>query len=168
MRLRNVILYFLIVLFLLSWTQVAEAKDLKVGDKAPEFSAVDDSGRQVSLKDFHGKNVVLYFYPKDNTPGCTIEAKSFRDNFTEFQKKNTIIIGVSYDSQESHQIFKAAFDLPFILLVDKDKAISKAYGVDGLFFANRTTFIIGPQGNIKKIYHNVNPSNHAEEVLLTF
>lgn len=158
-------LYLLTILLCFS-PGVLTAGEIKVGDVAPAFTTIDDQGRTISLKDFLGKTVILYFYPKDDTPGCTIEAKSFRDTFDRLQKKNVVVIGVSYDDQASHQAFKATYNLPFILAVDQDKAISKAYGVDGLFFADRTTFVIDPAGKIKFIYPNVNPSNHAEEILL--
>src|SRR5262249_19902725 len=142
-----------------------EAAEIKVGDPAPDFSAVDDQGQTVSLKDFRGKTVVLYFYPKDNTPGCTTEAKGFRDHFSEFAGKNAVVLGVSYDSAASHQGFKEQYQLPFHLLVDKDKKISEAYGAKGLLFASRDTFVIDPQGKIVKIYRSVDPSQHIQELL---
>ena len=159
---------FLSLLFLIVFAGSLQASEPKVGRPAPDFTAVADTGQEVSLKDFRGKRVVLYFYPKDDTPGCTIEAKSFRDLFQKFQKNNTVILGVSYDDLKSHQAFKKDYQLPYLLLVDKDRNLSKTYGVAGPFFASRTTFIIGPDGVLEKIYNNVNPSLHAEEVLKDF
>lgn len=136
-----------------------------VGKQAPEFTARTDSGKVISLKDLRGKWVVLYFYPKDDTPGCTIEAKSFRDLFPQFQKKGVVILGVSYDNQSSHQAFKKQYEIPYPLLVDRDRSISEAYDVAGPYFADRTTYVIDPDGVLAKIFSNVNPSHHAEEVM---
>jgi len=157
------IIFFLGILALLS--QPAWARDLKVGDAAPGFSTVDDGGRPVSLQDFLGKTVILYFYPKDDTPGCTIEAKGFRELYAEFQKKDVVILGISYDDKDSHGKFKKKYEIPYALLVDEDRSIAEAYGAKGSFFAARQTFVIDPHGNIRFIYRNVNPSGHAEEIL---
>lgn len=138
---------------------------LSVGTAAPEFTTVDDEGNSVSLSDFKGKTVVLYFYPKDDTPGCTKQAQSFRDNFTEYQNKDMVVLGVSRDNQESHQKFKEKYDLPFTLLVDSDGAITKAYDVDGGGYAKRVTYIIDGDGNISQVDSNVNTSTHATDVL---
>jgi peroxiredoxin Q/BCP len=143
----------------------AQAAALKVGDAAPHFSAPDDQGKTVSLKEFRGKTVILYFYPKDNTTGCTIEAKSFRDHFSEFEGKNAVILGVSYDGAESHQAFKQQYQLPFHLLVDADQKIAEAYGSKGPSHASRDTFVIDPQGKIIKIYRSVDPNQHIQELL---
>lgn len=147
------------------FSQPAWAKDLKVGDSAPVFTTEDDQGRQVSLKGFLGKTVILYFYPKDDTPGCTIEAKGFRDFYAEFQKQDVVILGISYDDKGSHVDFKKKYEIPYTLLVDEDHSIAEAYGAKGSFFAARQTFVIDPQGSIRFIYRNVNPSGHAEEIL---
>jgi peroxiredoxin Q/BCP len=146
---------------------------LKVGDPAPEFSAATNSGGMVSLADLRGKNVVLYFYPKDDTPGCTKEACAFRDHFAEFKKAGAVVLGVSTDPVKSHDKFAAKFKLPFTLLADEDKKIVQAYGVWGekTFMGRkyqgiyRVTFLIGPDGRIKKIWPQVKPDEHAEEVL---
>ena len=138
---------------------VAGAAALKVGDKAPEFTAIDEQGKTVSLKDFRGKAVVLYFYPKDDTPGCTLEAQSFRDHFDEFQNLDTVILGVSFDSQESHKRFKEKHQIPFPLLVDSDRKIAEAYGAKGYFFASRDVIVIDDQGKITKILRSVDPGN---------
>lgn len=138
---------------------------LSVGTTAPAFTTTDDQGNSVSLADFQGKTVVLYFYPKDDTPGCTKQAQSFRDSFTEYQNKDMVVLGVSRDDQASHQKFKEKYDLPFTLLVDSDGAITQAYDVDGGGYAKRVTYIIDGNGSISKVDSNVNTSTHATDVL---
>lgn len=146
---------------------------LKEGDVAPKFSVATSGGGKISLADFKGQNVILYFYPKDDTPGCTKEACAFRDNFAEFKKKGAVVLGVSPDSIKSHDKFVDKFKLPFTLLSDEDKKIVEAYGVWGekTFMGRnylgvyRVTFLIGPDGKIKKIWPNVKPDEHVEEVL---
>jgi peroxiredoxin Q/BCP len=148
---------------------------LKPGDKAPEFTAPTQDGTSVSLRDFLGKSVVLYFYPRDDTPGCTKEACGFRDGFAEFQKKGAIVLGVSTDSGKKHAKFADKFKLPFQLLADEDKKIVEAYGVWGekRFMGrkyqgtHRVTFLIGPEGTIKQIWPEVKPDEHADQVLAT-
>ena len=157
--------FMLIFGFLALIMACAHASGLKVGDTAPDFSAVDDQGKLISLKDFLGKTVVLYFYPKDDTPGCTAEAEGFRDNFKEFAGKNAVILGVSYDNVGSHQDFKQKHQLPFYLLVDSEKKISGLYGAKGLIVASRDTIVIDPQGKIQQIYRGVDPVTHIQEVL---
>ena len=146
---------------------------LEVGDKAPEFEALNQDGVKVALKDFIGKNVVLYFYPKDNTPGCTTEACEFSANYDQFIKNDTVIIGVSPDSVKSHVCFIAKQNLKHILLSDEDKEISKLYGVwqvkknYGKEYLGivRSTFVIGKDGKIAKIYKSVKAKDHAAKVL---
>ena len=146
---------------------------LEVGDKAPEFEALNQDGVKVALKDFIGKNVVLYFYPKDNTPGCTTEACEFSANYDQFVKNDTVIIGVSPDSVKSHVGFIAKQNLKHILLSDEDKEISKLYGVwqvkknYGKEYLSivRSTFVIGKDGKIAKIYKSVKAKDHAAKVL---
>ncbi|RKV90083.1 MAG: thioredoxin-dependent thiol peroxidase [Campylobacter sp.] len=146
---------------------------LEVGDKAPEFEALNQDGVKVVLKDFIGKNVVLYFYPKDNTPGCTTEACEFSANYDQFIKNDTVIIGVSPDSVKSHVGFIAKQNLKHILLSDEDKEISKLYGVwqvkknYGKEYLGivRSTFVIGKDGKIAKIYKSVKAKDHAAKVL---
>jgi peroxiredoxin Q/BCP len=142
--------------------------DLKVGDIAPNFSLLDEKGRPVSLKDYLGKNVVvLYFYPKDFTSGCTTEACSFRDNYRPFEERGAVVFGVSVDSVESHDKFSLKYNLPFDILSDAKKEVAKAYGVLGLggFIARRVTFIINKEGRITHIFSKVDVKQHAEEVL---
>ena len=146
---------------------------LQVGDKAPDFTAPTSGGAQISLSDYHGKNVILYFYPRDDTPGCTKEACAFRDGFAQFKQKDAVVLGVSPDSVKSHDKFVEKFKLPFTLVADEDKKISQSYGVWGekSFMGRkymgvfRVTFLIGPDGHIKKIWPAVKPDEHAAEVL---
>ena len=134
-----------------------------VGDKAPDFTATTDAGETVELKDFRGKKVVLYFYPKDNTPGCTQEACDFRDSITKFRRKGAVVLGVSPDSVKSHEKFKAKFDLPFPLLADEDHAIAEAYGVwqEKSMYGRkymgivRSTFVIDEKGKIAEVHDEV-------------
>lgn len=146
---------------------------LSVGTKAPDFSTFDQNGKRISLQDFLGKKVVLYFYPKDNTPGCTKEACAFRDKISLFQDRNVVVIGVSIDSIKSHKSFVDKYQLPFTLLSDTDKDIVEAYGVWGektlygkkYFGINRVTYLIDESGNIAKVFAKVKPEIHAEEIL---
>jgi len=146
---------------------------LKEGDKAPEFTLSTNGGGRVSLSDFKGNSVILYFYPKDDTPGCTKEACAFRDHFADFKKQSAVVLGVSTDPVKSHDKFVEKFKLPFTLLADEDKKIVEAYGVWGqksfmgrkYMGTHRVTFLIGPDGRIKKIWPKVKPEEHAEEVL---
>ena len=146
---------------------------LKAGDPAPDFEAVLDNGDKVSLSQFKGKNVVLYFYPKDNTPGCTREACDFRDNISSLEEKNTVVLGVSPDSVKSHQKFKDKFDLPFPLISDEAKDVAQAFGVwrEKKMYGKtrmgivRSTFIIGPDGLIAKAYDSVKVAGHIEDVI---
>ena len=150
--------------------------NLKEGDKAPDFTAVDGEGKTVRLKDLRGKKVVLYFYPKDDTPGCTKEACSFRDSFAKFKKRGIEVLGVSLDSEAKHKKFAEKYDLPFRLLVDTDRAISEGYGTYGekkfmgrtYLGVHRMTFLVDEKGKIKKIFSKVKPEDHAEEVLAAF
>jgi thioredoxin-dependent peroxiredoxin len=138
---------------------------LSVGTVAPSFTTIDDEGNTVSLSDLKGKVVVLYFYPKDDTPGCTKQAQSFRDNYSEYQGKDMVVLGVSMDDQASHKMFKEKYGLPFNLLVDKDAAITKAYDVDGGGYAKRVTYIIDPEGKISHVDAQVNTGTHAQDIL---
>ena len=138
---------------------------LSIGTTAPAFTTIDDEGNSVSLSDFQGKTVILYFYPKDDTPGCTKQAQSFRDSFTEYQDKEIVVLGVSMDDRESHQKFKEKYGLPFTLLVDSDGTITKAYDVDGGGYAKRVTYVIDGNGTISQVDSNVNTSTHAADIL---
>ena len=138
---------------------------LAIGTVAPSFTTVDDSGKSVSLSDFTGKTVVLYFYPKDDTPGCTIEAQGFRDNHTEYQGKEIVVLGVSRDDQASHKLFKEKYGLPFQLLVDTDGAITNAYDVAKGDYSMRVTYIIDSTGKISHVDEQVKTATHAQDIL---
>lgn len=137
---------------------------LKAGDKAPDFSLPDQEGRLHNISGYSGRWLLLYFYPRDNTPGCTKEACSFRDNYDALKEKLEIV-GVSSDSVDSHKKFADKYTLPFIILSDKQQKTIKNYGTDELFFAKRTSFLINPKGKIVKIYERVDPSSHTAEIL---
>jgi peroxiredoxin Q/BCP len=146
---------------------------LQAGEKAPEFTAKDQDGNEISLSEYLGKKVVLYFYPKDDTPGCTREACAFRDNFPNFQKIDAVVLGVSVDGQKAHRKFADKHALPFTLLVDDEKKIVESYGVWGLkkfmgreyMGTNRVTYLIDEEGKIEKVWPKVKPETHAAEVL---
>ena len=143
------------------------------GQPAPTFTLLDEKETQRGLSDYRGKPVVLYFYPKDDTPGCTKEACGFRDDYSAYEKAGVEILGVSPDSPKSHAKFKAKYDLPFHLLADTEKEVLKAYDAWGLKKSYgreyegvfRTTFLIDSDGNIAKVFKNVRPAGHSEEIL---
>lgn len=146
---------------------------LSVGDKAPAIHAIDQHGNEINLENFKGNKVVLYFYPKDNTPGCTAQACNLRDNYESMLKQGYKVIGVSPDSEKSHQKFTDKFDLPFPLIPDTEKKVIQDYGVwgrkkfmgreyDGVF---RTTFVIDEEGKIEEIIEKVDTKNHTEQIL---
>lgn len=149
---------------------------LKEGDAAPDFETRDASGQKVKLSDLRGQKVVLYFYPKDDTPGCTKEACSFRDNHSTLEQSGIKVLGVSLDDEASHQAFASKYSLPFTLLSDTDHSVSEAYGVYGeqtwgdkkFMGVARKTFLIDEQGKIKKVFDKVNVEAHADEVLAAF
>ncbi len=146
---------------------------VKVGDKAPDFALPDADGKKVSLSSFKGKRVVLYFYPKDDTPGCTVEACGFRDMGGEFEKRGAAIIGISPDDEKSHAKFAGKYGLPFTLLADVGAKIAQKYGVwvekesyGGKYMGiARTTFVIGKDGKVEKVFEKVKPEGHNNEVL---
>ena len=149
---------------------------LKEGTTAPAFKTTDQNGESVSLKELRGRKVVLYFYPKDDTPGCTKEACSFRDAYSKFKKKDITVLGVSPDKEAAHKKFVTKYQLPFTLLADTDHSIAEAYGVWGekkfmgrtYMGVHRTTFLIDERGKIKKVFEKVKPEDHASEVLEAF
>lgn len=151
-------------------------KHLKVGDKAPEFEVKNEEGETVKLSDFVGQRVVIYFYPKDNTPGCTTQACNLRDNYTEIREKGIVILGVSADDEQKHKKFSEKFDLPFHLLADVDKVLLNAYGVwgkkkfmgkeyDGI---HRTTFVLDESHQIIGIIEKPKTKDHAAEILAVY
>ena len=145
------------------------AADLKPGDSAPQFSLVNQQGEIVNLSDYQGKWVVLYFYPKNDTPGCTTEACSFRDNINRLIAQDSVVLGVSLDSQKSHAAFAKKHNLPFDLLADEEGKVADSYNalldLKVVKFAKRHSFIINPQGVIAKVYRSVDPDKHVREVM---
>ena len=146
---------------------------LKEGDKAPAIKLETDSGELFDLAAHHGETIILYFYPRADTPGCTVEACEFRDSSKKITKKGALVVGISPDTVKAQAKFKTKFDLPFILLADADRKVAEAYGVvkeknmygKKVMGIVRTTFIIGPDGKIRKIFDKVKPEGHADEVL---
>ena len=146
---------------------------VETGKPAPDFTLRSDSGDTVHLADLRGKPVVVYFYPKDDTPGCTTQACAIRDSWGQFEKAGATVLGISPDSAESHEKFKTKFSLPFPLLADEDHAVAKAYGAWGekknygktYFGIIRSTFVIGPDGTVAKAFPRVDPKTHADKVL---
>jgi peroxiredoxin Q/BCP len=143
------------------------------GEQAPDFTATTDTGERVSLSDFRGKPVVLYFYPKDDTPGCTTQARGIRDAHAEFERAGVVVLGVSPDNEAKHAKFKQKYDLPFTLLADPNHEIAERYGTWGekrylgrtFLGVSRTTFLIAPDGTVAKVMHKVKPATHADDVL---
>lgn len=147
----------------------SQAEQVQAGDPAPDFELRDQSGQMHSIEDYRGDWVALYFYPKDDTPGCTTEACEFRDNIFAFKAADCQILGVSLDDEESHKEFSEKYNLPFPLLADTEGSTADAYGVKtrmlGMTVAKRQTFLIDPEGNIAKHYEKVDPDNHSKQVL---
>jgi peroxiredoxin Q/BCP len=152
--------------------RIGDTAMLDVNDKAPDIKLEDENGKEVSLKDFKGKTVVLYFYPRADTPGCTKEACEFRDTYKQMQKTGAVLLGASPDTPKAQKKFQEKFHLPFSLLADADKKLCNAFGViqeknmygKKVMGVARTTFIIGPDGKIKHVFHKVKPEGHSEEV----
>ncbi len=146
---------------------------IEAGVKAPDFNLLDETNTSRKLSDFAGRAVVLYFYPKDDTPGCTTEACNFRDDYSAYEKADVVILGVSPDSPDSHAKFRQKYHLPFTLLADEGHKVCDLYGVWGpkKFMGRsyegvlRTTFLIGPDGTIVKVFENVKPAGHSAEIL---
>ena len=150
-----------------------EAPLVEEGSPAPNFTLTSDSGEQVSLESFRGQPVVLYFYPKDDTPGCTVQAVGFRDAYSEFTERGAVVLGVSPDDEAAHVRFREKYELPFTLLADPDHAVAEQYGVWGeknyagkkYMGISRTTFVIDANGNVVKTMRNVKPDGHPQKVL---
>jgi thioredoxin-dependent peroxiredoxin len=146
---------------------------IEEGKPAPDFELPTDSGETVKLSELRGKPVVLYFYPKDDTPGCTTQACGIRDAYGEFEREGAVVLGVSADDERSHTKFRDKYELPFTLLADTDHSVSEAYGVWGeksymgktYMGIERSTFVIGADGNVKKVMRKVKPATHADDVL---
>ena len=150
-----------------------EAPLVEEGSPAPNFTLTSDSGEQVSLESFRGQPVVLYFYPKDDTPGCTVQAVGFRDTYSEFTERGAVVLGISPDDEAAHVRFREKYELPFTLLADPDHAVAEQYGVWGeknyagkkYMGISRTTFVIDANGNVVKTMRNVKPDGHPQKVL---
>lgn len=156
----------LIISLLLAFSVATYAKtELKTGSPAPEFIGYGDDGKPHKLSDYRGKTVVLYFYPMDNSPWCTQEAKGFKEHFELFEKNDIAIIGVSTDSKSAHQAFKSKHGLPFLLLSDPASDIFEKYKAKGIFVNSRITYIINPNGTIKHVFQYVTPKTHAQDIL---
>jgi peroxiredoxin Q/BCP len=146
---------------------------INTGQAAPDFELPDEKGLTQRLSDYRGKHILLYFYPKDDTPGCTKEACNFRDDYSQYDRKNVVILGVSPDTPESHAKFMDKYELPFSLLADEDHQVCKLYGVWGpkkifgkeVIGVHRTTYLIGPEGEVLKVFEKVSPAKHSAEVL---
>jgi len=146
---------------------------VKEGEAAPDFELATDTGERVKLSDYRGQPVVLYFYPKDDTPGCTTEARGFRDSYGDFEKRGAVVLGVSPDDEAAHVKFKNKYSLPFTLLSDPEHEVAERYGVWGqkkfggktYWGVKRSTFVIDSDGNVAKVMHNVKPDGHPEQVL---
>ncbi|HEU4389362.1 MAG TPA: peroxiredoxin [Blastocatellia bacterium] len=167
---RESVLSTLVVIALLCFAGLTAASSVpEVGSAAPDFQLKSNEGKTVSLKDYRGKWIVLYFYPKDFTSGCTIEAHNFQRDIASYEKINAVILGVSVDTAESHQGFCAKEGLSFKLLADTEVKVSDAYGsvreYNGMKLSARNTFIIDPKGNVAKVFVGVQPPKHSEEVL---
>jgi peroxiredoxin Q/BCP len=141
---------------------------LEIGDKAPDFTLIDKNNKVHTLSDYFGELIAVYFYPKDDTPGCTKEACSIRDNYSKFEEKGIIVFGISYDSPKSHKKFAEKYNLPFTLLSDSEKVAAKAYGSNGILMAKRNTYLIDRDGKIFKIYKDVDVTTHTQNILNDF
>ena len=141
---------------------------LQIGMTAPDFTLPDENDSLHTLSDYYGQKVVVYFYPKDDTPGCTKEACGIRDSYKGFEENNIVVLGISYDNAKSHREFKLKHGIPFSSLTDSEKSVSKLYGANGFFFPSRKTFLIDETGKLIKIYDKVEVTTHAKEILSTF
>lgn len=164
------VIIFLIGLIIYLYSPKKDDLSLKKGDRAPDFKLRDENERKRSLSEFKGSKVVLYFYPKDNTPGCTLQACAIRDTYKLFQEHEITVIGINYDSPAAHKAFKKKYDLPFILLSDEEKKVAKKYGayvsVLNNLYPERKTFLIDEKGHIINIVNNVDISTHTTDILV--
>jgi len=156
------------ILSLIIGITMASNTELKVGNKAPDFTLLDQNVLEHTLSEYIGEYIVVYFYPKDDTPGCTKEACSIRDNIALFEENGIKVFGISFDSPKSHKKFAEKHNLPFTLLSDSDKSVAKLYNSNGLLMAKRNTFLIDKDGKIFKIYKNVDVTTHTENILKDF
>ena len=172
MNLNKLFLLILLIVTLIVLCKTKKTKTLKVGDTAPDFDLIDENNKTHSLSEFKNKKVVLYFYPKDRTKNCTLEACQLRDAFDIYKQNEIIIIGISYDSPKSHKKFKDENALPFILLSDSKKKVAKLYGAQnnllGDIYPDRKTILIGKDGKIIQIFENVDVKTHSDKILKAF
>ena len=161
-------LRILLILSIITGASIASNNELKIGDQAPDFTLLDQYAIEQTLSAYIGKNIVVYFYPKDDTPGCTKEACSIRDNFALFEENDITVFGISYDSPKSHKKFAEKYNLPFTLLSDSDKSVAKSYNSNGFLMAKRNTFLINKYGKIFKIYKSVDVTEHTKNILNDF
>lgn len=163
----QIIKLFIGLLFMVS--SLFAGNDLKAGDQAPDFELKDSNGQVHKLSDYKGKIVTLYFYPKDDTPGCTAEACNLRDNYSELTDRGIVVLGISYDDSASHKEFTEKYNLPFTLLSDTDKEVAEKYNakkpIIGALVAKRITYLIGPDGKIIHIFDDVDTKNHTRQIL---
>jgi thioredoxin-dependent peroxiredoxin len=138
---------------------------LQIGTQAPSFTLIDDQGKTRSLSDYLGKYILIYFYPKDDTPGCTTEACTIRDFYNDYEKMGITVVGISHDTPETHADFKIKYELPFTLLSDPKKEVITAYGAKGGFMTRRCSYLVDPKGVIVKTYPSVDPAGHAMQIL---
>jgi len=158
----------LVIIFMSMFSLGCAEETSLSGTFAPDFTLNDEHGQSHTLSDYLGQDVVIYFYPKDDTPGCTKEACSIRDDYSTFEEKNIQVFGISFDDAASHQAFKEKYELPFTLLSDLDRNVAKLYSSAGLFLPKRKTFLINKAGIIFKIYDSVDVVSHAEDILKDF
>ena len=164
--LKYVVLIIIMGILVFTMTACVKEKDmLTIGSKAPDFELPDQDATTHKLSHYLGQKVLIYFYPKDNTPGCTVEACSLRDNFNQLKEKNLVIFGISADSVESHKKFSQEHGLPFTLLADPEKKVVELYKANGKLFVSRISYLIDEEGKILKVYPNVNPVSHASEIM---
>ncbi len=156
------------ILTLMIGVTMANDTVLKISDKAPDFTLLDQNGSEHTLSDYFGHKIVVYFYPKDDTPGCTKEACSIRDNIALFEENGIRVFGLSFDSPTSHKKFAEKYNLPFTLLSDSDKTVAKLFNSSGFLMAKRNTFLIDTDGKIFKIYKNVDVTTHTQKILNDF
>ncbi len=170
MKSARTVVYFLFIVFLSC--KGKSDMGVKMGDRAPSFQLKDDNGIEHKLEDYKGKKIVLFFYPKDDSPHCRTEACNLRDNYQELQQQGIVILGISYDSPESHKKFRKKYNLPFTLLSDDNKQVAKKYGAAGgilsLFGPRRYTYLIDEDGTIRYIFKKVDVDFHAAEILEAF
>ncbi|MFC1784077.1 peroxiredoxin [Candidatus Neomarinimicrobiota bacterium] len=158
----------LIIITIIIGITMAKNNELKIGDSAPDFTLQDQNKQDHTLSDYFGKKIVVYFYPKDDTPGCKKEACSIRDNYALFEENEIVVFGISYDSPKSHKTFADKYGLPFTLLSDNEKKVAKLYNSDGFLMAKRNSFLIDSEGKIFNIYKNVDVTTHTSNILDDF